>query len=247
MAPPNGRFGAVAGENSNHRNCTGSHQRVIDCGVAEPRALARRVPGGDIDVSTVPDIDQPSAQVVTRQPRTAIAPRITFSPQGFAIDHPDPALGEKLMAEALGVADRDAMEGMLRQLVRACTKGRESDAVSLAFMISMIESIKPRDAVEAMLVAQMVTVHVMTMRSAHDLVNAEDVVCHENAGRALARLTRTFPIQMEALNRYRSHGEPAITVQNVSVGDGGKAIVGNVTHHASVIVADPDSKRAAPA
>jgi len=43
---------------------------------------------------------------------------------------------------------------------------------------------------------------------------------------------------MEALNRYRSHGEPAITVQNVSVGDGGKAIVGNVTQHASVIVSD---------
>ena len=43
---------------------------------------------------------------------------------------------------------------------------------------------------------------------------------------------------MEALNRYRNNGEPAITVQNVSVGDGGKAIVGNVTQHASVIVSD---------
>jgi hypothetical protein len=43
---------------------------------------------------------------------------------------------------------------------------------------------------------------------------------------------------MEALNRYRNNGEPAITVQNVSVGDGGKAIVGNVTQHASVLVSD---------
>ena len=43
---------------------------------------------------------------------------------------------------------------------------------------------------------------------------------------------------MEALNRYRNNGEPAITVQNVSVQDGGKAIVGNVTQHASVIVSD---------
>ena len=54
----------------------------------------------------------------------------------------------------------------------------------------------------------------------------------------MGRLARTFPAQIEALNRYRSHGEPAITVQNVSVGDGGKAIVGNVTQHASVIVSD---------
>ena len=65
------------------------------------------------------------------------------------------------------------------------------------------------------------------------------------APRALGRLARTFPAQIEALNRYRSHGEPAITVQNVSVGDGGKAIVGNVTQHASVIVSDRKAASAA--
>jgi len=58
-------------------------------------------------------------------------------------------------------------------------------------------------------------------------------------------LARTFPAQIEALNRYRSHGEPAITVQNVSVGDGGKAIVGNVTQHAHVIVPDKSPASAA--
>jgi hypothetical protein len=61
----------------------------------------------------------------------------------------------------------------------------------------------------------------------------------------LGRLARTFPAQIEALNRYRSQGEPAITVQNVSVGDGGKAIVGNVTQHASVIVSDKSPAAAA--
>ncbi|MEA2918719.1 MAG: hypothetical protein QOJ15_10800, partial [Bradyrhizobium sp.] len=60
----------------------------------------------------------------------------------------------------------------------------------------------------------------------------------DSAGRALGRLVRTFPAQMEALNRYRNNGEPAITVQNVSVQDGGKAIVGNFKQHASVIVSD---------
>ena len=105
-------------------------------------------------------------------------------------------------------------------------------------MISMVKSIKPRDSVEAMLVAQMVSVHVMAMRCAHHLANADDLAQHDSAARALARLARTFPAQIEALNRYRSHGEPAITVQNVSVRDGGKAIVGNVTQHASVIVSD---------
>ena len=105
-------------------------------------------------------------------------------------------------------------------------------------MISMVKSIKPRDSVEAMLVAQMVSVHVMAMRCAYHLANAEDIARQDSAGRALGRLARTFPAQMEALNRYRNNGEPAITVQNVSVQDGGKAIVGNVTQHASVIFSD---------
>src|SRR5437879_11886426 len=112
-------------------------------------------------------------------------------------------------------------------------------------MISMVTSIKLRDSVEAMLVGQMFSVHVMAMRCAHHLANADDLAQHDSAARALGRLARTFPAHIEALNRYRSQGEPAITVQNVSVGDGGKAIVGNVTQHASVIVSDKNATSAA--
>src|SRR5437870_6474117 len=124
---------------------------------------------------------------------------------------------EQLMANALGVTDREAMHGILRQLVKASVSGESADEVNLSFMISMVKSIKPRDSVEAMLVAQMVSVHVMAMRCAHHLANADDLAQHDSAARALGRLARTFPAQIEALNRYRSHGEPAITVQNVSV------------------------------
>jgi hypothetical protein len=205
---------------------------------------------GDIDVNTVPDLNKATALAATGRTKAAAAkaaaaPRIKLLSHGFCIDHPDPELGERLMADALGVADRDAMHGILRQLVKASVKGERPDEVNLAFMISMVKSIKPRDSVEAMLVAQMVSVHVMAMRCAHHLANAEDLAQHDSAARALGRLARTFPAQIEALNRYRSHGEPAITVQNVSVGDGGKAIVGNVTQHASVIVSDKDTASAA--
>src|SRR5450755_4066563 len=193
---------------------------------------------GDIDVNTVLDLNKATAIAATGRTKAAAAPRVKLLSHGFCIDHPDPELGEQLMAEALGVADRDAMHGILRQLVKASVKGERPDEVNLAFMISMVKNIKPRDSVEAMLVAQMVSVHVMAMRCAHHLANAEDIARQDSAGRALGRLARTFPAQMEALNRYRNNGEPAITVQNVSVGDGGKAIVGNVTQHASVIVSD---------
>jgi hypothetical protein len=189
-------------------------------------------------VNPVPDFNNATAIAATGQTRAVAAPRIKLSSRGYTIDHPDPELGEALMANALGCADRDAMHGVLRQLVKASVNGKKPDAVSLALMISMVKSIKPRDSIEAMLVAQMVSVHVMAMRCVHHLAGAEDIARQDSAARALGRLARTFPAQIEALNRYRNNGEPAITVQNVSVGDGGKAIVGNVTQHASVIVSD---------
>lgn len=188
-------------------------------------------------MTIAPDLttSTPAAATVRSHPAE---PRVKLLPRGFTIDHPEPQLGERLMADALGVADCDAMNDIVRQLVKASFSGPDPDEASLAFMISMMKSIKPRDSIEAMLVAQMVSVHVMAMRSAHQLASAADLDQHDSAMRALGRLTRTFPAQIEALSRHRSQSEPAITVQNVSVNDGGNAIVGNVTQHASVIMAD---------
>jgi hypothetical protein len=202
------------------------------------RALVNARARGGIDMNAIPDLNKTMAIAATVQTRAAAVPRLKLSSRGYSIDHPDPELGERLMADALGVADGDAMHGILRQLVKASVNGKKPDAGTLAFMISMMESIKPRDSIEVMLVAQMVSVHVMAMRCAYHLATADDIARQDSAARALGRLARTFPAQIEALNRYRNHGEPAITVQNVSVGDGGKAIVGNVTQHASVIVSD---------
>lgn len=178
------------------------------------------------DIMTAPPPAAPDAA-------RAATPRLKLvAPHGFAIDHPDPAAGERLMAEALGVADRDAMDGILRQLVRASAGGGTPDEITLGFMLSMVKGIAPRDAIEAMLVAQMVSVHVMAMRCAQHLAGSGELAQHDSHARALGRLARTFAAQIEALTRHRSRGEPAITVQNVSVADGGNAIVGNVTQHA---------------
>lgn len=90
-----------------------------------------------------------------------------------------------------------------------------------------------------MLTAQMVSVHVATMRSACRLAFTENLSQQEGISRTLTRLARTFSAQMEALNRHRGNGERPITVQNLSVQDGGSAIVGNVTQQANLIAAEP--------
>ena len=187
-------------------------------------------------MDTLPNLNTATAIAATGQNKAAV--QLKLSAEGFSIDHPDPALGEALMAETLGVADRDAMHGILRQLVKASVSGDKPDAVNLAFMLSMIRSIKPRDGVEAMLVAQMVSVHVMAMRCAYQLANADDIDRQDSAARALGRLARTFPAQIEALNRYRATGEPAITVRKARGAHGGKAIAGPVTQPARVVVSD---------
>jgi len=106
-------------------------------------------------VNAVPDLNKATAIAAPDQTKAAAAPRIKLLPHGFSIDHPDPEHGERLMSDALGVSDRDAMHGILRQLVKASVNGERPDEVNLSFMISMVKSIKPRDSVEAMLVAQM--------------------------------------------------------------------------------------------
>src|SRR5205809_2855599 len=123
-------------------------------------------------MNTVPDLTTSATIAATDQAKAAAAPRIKLLSHGFSIDHPDPELGEQLMSDTLGVADREAMHGILRQLVKASVSGESPDEVNLSFMISMVKSIKPRDSIEAMLVAQMVSVHVMAMRCAHHLARA---------------------------------------------------------------------------
>lgn len=204
--------------------------------LAVPRAKTEK------PMNTIADPDHTTPVATTGPSDAAVLPQIKFSPEGFSIDHPDPELGDRLMADALGAVDRDAMHGLLRQLARAGSKGQKPDAINIAFMISMVRSIRPRDSIEAMLVAQMVSVHVMAMRCAYHLAIAGDVARQDSAARALGKLARIFPAQIDALSRYRNNGEPAITVQNVSVQDGGKAIVGNVTQHASVIVAEKPTR-----
>lgn len=171
--------------------------------------------------------------------RSRPTPRIKLTRRNIVIQHPDAQAGERLLADALGAVDRDALHGILKQLMKASVILQKPDEANLAFMISMMKSIAPRDSLEAMLTAQMVSVHVATMRSACRLACTEDLSRQEGITRALTRLARTFTAQMEALSRHRGNGERPITVQNLSVQDGGKAIVGNVTQHAHLIAAEP--------
>lgn len=176
--------------------------------------------------------DTPAAIIAT--------PKVKLRRSRLVIEHPDTRAGEKLLADALGAVDRDALHGLLSQLVKASAVARKPDQGNLSFMVSMLKSMTPKDSLEAMLATQMVSIHIASMRCACRLACTDDVPQQESLTRTLTRLARTYAAQMEALNRHRSSGACAITVQNLSVQDGGKAVVGHFTQHASLIAAQPD-------
>lgn len=156
-------------------------------------------------------------------------PRLTILNQKISLDHASEMVGYTLLMEALGTANFDFLNGLLDQLANAGTQGRQIDERGLNFMVSVIVGIKPTDQVETMLAAQMAAVHIATMTFARRLAHVENIPQQDSAERAFNKLARTFATQMEALKRYRTGGEQKVTVQHVSVGEGGQAIVGNVT------------------
>ncbi|MDA9524799.1 hypothetical protein XI06_32025 [Bradyrhizobium sp. CCBAU 11434] len=194
-------------------------------------------------------LTSPETTAITASDRAATiaSPKVKLRRRSIVIEHPDTNAGEALLAEALGAADRDALHGLLSQLVKASVVACKPDQGNLAFMVSTLKSIAPKDSLESMLAAQMVSIQVATMRCACRLACTDDVQQQESLTRALTRLARTYAAQVEALNRHRSNGACAITVQNLSVQDGGKAVVGNFTQHANLIAAQPGLVDAVPA
>src|SRR4051794_22782967 len=96
-------------------------------------------------------------------------------------------------------------------------------------MLSVVKSIQPKDEIEAMLAAQMAAVHMATMTFARRLNHIDNIPQQDSAERAFNKLARTFTTQVEALKRYRTGGQQKVTVEHVTVHEGGQAIVGNVS------------------
>lgn len=166
------------------------------------------------------------------QPETP-APRQDAQRSAISSEHSKESDDFGPLMRMLGTTDRDFAKGLFGQLLRASNRGIDKvDGEGLYFALGTIKATKPRDELEAMQIAQMAAVHAAMMRVAGDLARAEYLQERESATRAVNQLARTYTAQLETLKRYRSGAEQTVTVQNVSVSEGGQAIVGNVTQAA---------------
>src|SRR6516165_12753711 len=137
-----------------------------------------------------------------------------------------------------GVDDVEFTLNLIGQVFAAMWQANSPIATSeregtLAAMID----IKPRDALEGMLIGQAIASHNAAMECYRRAMLNEQTF----EGRR-ENLSRTFAALIEALDRHRGKGQQRITVEHVNVHPGGQAIVGAVTSRSG---SSPNSKEQA--
>lgn len=145
-------------------------------------------------------------------------------------DHDDQRTAQALAMYEIGTSDARFFCGILDQVARLGAPGSQVSDSNSNFALAVIASIEPRDEVESMLALQMATVHQATMVMARRLTHSDTIPQQDSAERALNKLARTYANQVETLKRYRSKGKQVVRVERVTVNEGGKAVVGDVSY-----------------
>jgi hypothetical protein len=88
-------------------------------------------------------------------------------------------------------------------------------------------AIGPKDELEGMLAAQLISYHNASMEYYRRAMIGEQTFegRRENLNQA-NKLSRTYATVLEALNRHRAKGQQKVTVEHVHVHEGGQAIEG---------------------
>ncbi|MDQ2084770.1 hypothetical protein RA307_31715 [Xanthobacteraceae bacterium Astr-EGSB] len=147
---------------------------------------------------------------------------------GRLVPDPETPEGYRRLMERFGGTDIDFVYGLLAQIANASTGPKEIDSREASFIVSFVNAVAPADPIEVLLVTQMALIHNASIRAANQFKRATIWKGYDSAARSLTQLGRTFAAQTEALKRYRTGGEQKVTVQHVSVGEGGQAIVSQV-------------------
>jgi hypothetical protein len=136
---------------------------------------------------------------------------------------------ERGFLQCLGIQDRDFWVGFAKQLVIVNSDGKRNDEIDTNFDLAFVRGAKPGDQVAAASAMQLSIVHRLAVICARRFLTASSHQELEIHQRMFTALVRTYSGGMQAFKSYNSN-DPSVTVQNVSVRDGGQAaIIGKVT------------------
>jgi hypothetical protein len=89
--------------------------------------------------------------------------------------------------------------------------------------------IGPKDELEGMIAAQLIAAHSAVMECYRRAMISEQTLQSRSENLTQAnKLSRTFAVLLDALNRHRGKGQQKISVEHVHVHSGGQAVVGVV-------------------
>jgi hypothetical protein len=110
----------------------------------------------------------------------------------------------------------------------AHSEEEEQDRQRSATVVALI-GIRPKDELEAMMAAQLLAAHNATMECYRRAMLPEQTSegRSQNLNQA-NKLSRTYAVLLDALNRHRGKGQQKVTVEHVHVHSGGQAVVGMV-------------------
>lgn len=140
------------------------------------------------------------------------------------------ALGEVVQArrsrltDTLKLPDVAALDASAHRLVLLDRMGNDCAAMAL----DAAASIKAENSMEKMLAHQLAVAHKTALEITDKATFMQDVVEKGRMLNLACRMMETFQKGLLTLQRLRSNGEQRITVQYVTVTDGGQAIVGDV-------------------
>jgi hypothetical protein len=136
-------------------------------------------------------------------------------PGTVVADTKDMPLWGARLAKALGVDEPWLLDMLLNQAAN-CMPGEPARAASVA--IAAVQSVGPRDGVEAMLAVQMAATHAVAMKMLNRAMQDQpSIEIYDSVVNRATKLLRTYTMQVEALKRYRSAGEQRVVVQHVNV------------------------------
>jgi hypothetical protein len=152
-----------------------------------------------------------------------------------------PAIIEILRSEKLrpvlqslsGSDDFDFCITLLTQVNNALWRERPDSAErtkQIAATRAAMMGMKPRDALEGMLIGQLIAIHNAAMECCRRaMIPGQTFEGGREALNQANKLSRTYALLTEALDRHRGKGQQHIRVEHVNVHAGGQAIVGAVT------------------
>lgn len=161
------------------------------------------------------------------QPKPPVAKLIQGDDGGIGIqysseDAAERAMIQLLLMRAFGTRSRSFMDMATADLLTLHHRDSREPVYNSA--VAILESAKPENELEAMLVLQMIAANQGAVRSARMLANAETQEAVMGLGNLTNKFMRTYTAQMEALAKIRRGGEQV--VRHIHVDNrGGQAVI----------------------